>query len=237
MSFDGTAFTGFATGHRTVGRVAAFSVFILGVAYATVTALGFLSLESPQDPIGYPYVTLMELLVFPLAAAYLVTVVAIHTCARPAARIYSLTGLAFMTTSVTITTSVHFLVLTVGPQIESTGAPWAPSVFSFTWPSVLYALDILAWDWFFALSLLFVSFVFTDGKLERTVRVLLLVSAVLSLVGLVGVPLADMQVRNIGIVGYAVVSPVAFLLIALLFGRAQPVPDTPEKRQETRTVG
>ena len=109
-------------------------------------------------------------------------------------------------------------------------------MFSFTWPSILYALDILAWDWFFALSLLFASFVFTDGKLERAVRILLLISAGLSFAGLIGVPLADMQVRNIGIIGYAIVAPVAFLLIALVFGRDQMESDSTEKQQDAHSV-
>ena len=159
-----------------------------------------------------------------------------HDSTRPETNVYSLVALVFMTIVAAITTSVHFLVLTVGPQIASAGAPWAPYVFSFTWPSVLYALDILAWDWFFALSLFFASFVFTDGTLERAVRVLLLVSAGLSLAGLLGVPLADMHVRNIGIVGYAVVSPIAFLLIALVFGRDRTTPNAAEQHQDTQAV-
>lgn len=227
---------GFTSSHRVVGRIAALSVFVLGVAYVIVTALGFLSLESPQDPIGHPYVTLMELLILPLAALYLVTMVAVHAYARPGDNAYSLIALVFMTISAAITTSVHFLVLTVGPQLEAAGPSWAPYVFSFTWPSILYALDILAWDWFFALSLLFASFVFRGGTLERVVRALLIISGVLSLAGLVGVPLGDMQVRNIGIVGYAVVSPIAFLLIGVLFGRARATSDPIGQTQEANSA-
>jgi hypothetical protein len=232
MAFNKNPHEGFTASHRVLGEIAALSVFVLGVAYAIVTTLGFLSVASPQDPIGYPYVTLMELLILPLAAVYLITMVAIHAYARPAAKIYSLTALVFMTVLAAITTSVHFVILTVGPQLEATGLSWVPLVISFTWPSIVYALDILAWDWFFALSLLFASFVFTGGKLERAVRILLLVSSVLSLAGLVGVLLADMQVRNIGILGYAVVSPIAFLLIGILFRRTQIPPDTTEQKQD-----
>lgn len=83
----------------------------------------------------------------------------------------------------------------------------------------MYALDVLAWDWFFALSLLFASLVFREGRLERAVRILLLASGTLSLAGLAGVPLADMRVRNIGVLGYAVVAPIAFLPIGIPFGR------------------
>lgn len=108
---------GFTSSHRVVGMIAALAVFVLGVAYLIVTALGFLSLESPQDPIGYPYVTLMELLILPLAALYLIGTVTIHFYARPEAKVYSLIALVFMTVLAVITTSVHFIVVTVGPQL------------------------------------------------------------------------------------------------------------------------
>jgi hypothetical protein len=126
-----------------------------------------------------------------------------------------------------ISSSVHFVVLTVSRQIEATGLTWAPLFFSWKWPSVVYTLDILAWDWFFALSILFAAPVFKGSGIEKAVRFLMIVSGVLSLVGLLGVPLAIMNVeywlnvRNIGIVGYALVSPVAFLLMAIVFGRTQ----------------
>jgi len=45
--------------------------------------------------------------------------------------------------------------------------------------------------------------------LARRVRVTLVASAALSLGGLVGVALANMQIRNMGIVGYAVLYPIA----------------------------
>jgi hypothetical protein len=59
---------------------------------------------------------------------------------------------------------------------------------------VAYTLDILAWDVFFALAMLFAAPVFKDGKLETAVRFLLITSGVISFVGLLGVPFANMQV-------------------------------------------
>jgi hypothetical protein len=47
-------------------------------------------------------------------------------------------------------------------------------------------------------------------------------SGILALGGLSGVIAGNMQLRNIGIVGYAGLFPVAALLIALLFYRATP---------------
>jgi hypothetical protein len=97
-----------------------------------------------------------------------------------------------------------------------------PLLLSFTWPSVPYALDILAWDVFFALGVLFAAPVFSGNRLAASIRVLMIASGVLSLAGLSGVVVSDMRFRMIGVVGYAGVFPVAALLLALFFYRAAP---------------
>ncbi len=222
---------GFTSQHRAIGRAAAWAVFFLLVVYAVTTGLGFLSLKSPQDPIGDPFFSIMELLIVLIAPLMVVSMVAVHAYAPVEVKGYSLTALVFMILLAGITSSVHFVMLTVSRQIEATGLTWVPLFLSFKWPSVIYTLDILAWDWFFALSMLFAAPVFKGGRLELTVRMLMIASGVLSLAGLIGVPLADMQVRNIGIIGYAVVALVVFLLLGIVFGRTQPVPgDTESSR-------
>jgi hypothetical protein len=210
---------GFTPQHRTIGRAAAWAVFFLGVVYAVTTVLGFLSLQSPQDPIGDPFFSIMELLIVLIAPLMVVGMVAVHAYASPEVKVYSFTALIFMILLTGISSSVHFVILTVSRQIEATGLTWVPLFLSFKWPSVAYTLDILAWDWFFALSMLFAALVFKASRLEKTVRILMIASGVLSLAGLIGVPLADMQVRNIGIIGYSVVAPVVFLLLGIVFGR------------------
>ncbi len=219
---------GFTPQHRTIGKVAAWAVFSLGIVYAVVTVLGFLSLKSPLDPIGDPFVSIMELLIIPLTLFYVVSMVAVHAYAPPEDKAYSFMALCLMTLVAGISSSVHFVILTVGHQIEASRLAWVSLFFSWKWPSVAYALDTLAWDWFFALSMLFAAAVFKKGKLEMTVRILMSISGVLSLAGLIGVSLADMQIRNIGIIGYAVVAPVAFLLLGIVFGRTKHEPSDTE---------
>jgi hypothetical protein len=221
---------GFTPLHGILGRVAAWSVFPLSVIYAVTTVLGLLSLKSPQDPIGDPYFTIMELLIILLVPAMVITMIAVHAHAAPEVKIYSFTALAFMIVMAGITSSLHFIILTVSRQIEAAGLTWAPLFFSFKWPSVAYTLDILAWDWFFALSMLFAAPVFKHVGLETALRYLMIVTGVLSLVGLLGVPLANMNVeywpnvRFIGVVGYGLGSPVVFLLLGMLFGRTKQMP-------------
>jgi hypothetical protein len=219
---------GFTSQHRVIGRAAAWAVFFLLVVYAVTTVLGFLSLKSPQDPIGDPFFTIMELLIVLIVPLMVISMIAVHAYASPEVKAYSLTALVFMILMASITSSVHFVILTVSRQLEATGLTWVPLFLSFKWPSVAYTLDILAWDWFFALSMLFAAPVFKRGRLEITVRMLMIASGILSLVGLIGVPLADMQVRNIGIIGYAVVAIFVFLLLSIVFGRTQPMPGDTE---------
>jgi hypothetical protein len=218
---------GFTPQHRAIGRAAGWAIFLLSVVYTVTLVLGLLSLKSPQDPIGDPYFSILELLIVIMAPLMVVCMVAVQAYASAEVKAYSFTALVFMLLLAGITSSVHFVILTVSRQIEATGVTWVPLLLSFKWPSVAYTLDILAWDWFFALSMLLAAPVFKVGRLEIAVRILMIVSGVLSLVGLIGVPLADMQVsnwfiyRNIGIIGYAVVAPVVFLLLGIVFGRTQ----------------
>ena len=224
---------GFTKQHRLVGTAAAWAVSFLLVVYAITTVLGFLSLKSPQDPIGDPFFTIMELLIVLIVPLMVISMVAVHAYAAPEVEVYSLAALIFMILMAGITSGVHFVILTVSRQLAAAGLTWMPLLLSFKWPSVAYALDILAWDWFFALSMLFAAPVFRGGRLEITVRILMLVSGVLSLAGLLGVPLANMQVRNIGIIGYALVAIVVFLLLGIVFGRTQPGPRDSKWSEET----
>jgi hypothetical protein len=96
-----------------------------------------------------------------------------------------------------------------------------PLFLSYKWPSVIYTVDILAWDWFYGLSLLFAALVFKGGRLQTAVRIAMAVSGVLSIGGLIFLPFGDIQLRMIGILGYAGLSPVVYLLVAIVLGRAE----------------
>lgn len=214
---------GFTVHHRAVGRAAAWAAFLVGQVYAIAALLGFLSLESPQDPIGDPFLSIMALLLVLLAPFMVACIVAVHAYASPELKVYSLMALAFMILVAGISSSVNFAVLTVSRQAEAAGLSWLPLFLPYKWPAVAYALDILAWDWFFALSMLSAAPVFKEGKLERIVQILMIVSGVFCLVGLIGVPFAGVPALSVGIIGYGVVAPVVFLLLAVVFGRTKPV--------------
>lgn len=139
-----------------------------------------------------------------------VALIAVHHRAEESDKLNSLTALVLICLNTGITSCVHFSILALGHTAEAQSLPGFAFWFSFRWPSVVYALDILAWDWFFGLSMLFLAPVFWR---RRPLSELLVLSGVLSLAGLLGVALENMPIRNIGILGCAVAAPVASLRI------------------------
>lgn len=212
----------FKMSDRIIGKAAAFSLLILGIIYAVVLILGLISLETKMDPIGNPYVSIMEIIIILMAPLMVVLMVEVHTYASGNTKTLSLIALVFMIITACITSSVHFVLLTVGLQTDfTTDLQWLQQLmFSWKWPSVVYALDILAWDLFFSLSMLFAAPVFKGNRLEASVRITMIASGLLSLAGLIGPIIADMQIRMIGVVGYTVFFPLACLLLSKLFSQS-----------------
>lgn len=211
----GTEFSSMA---RRLGIFSAGSFIILGIAYAITLVIGFLSLKSPQQPIGDPMFSILEVIIIVMTPMMLSLVVSVHAWAPPHAKVFSMVAVIFMSLAAGLTCCVHFAILTLTRTPAFSAQPLLPLLLSFKWPSLAYALDILAWDFFFALSMLFAAPVFAGSRLAKSIRMLMTASGGLAIAGLSGVVAGDMQLRNIGIVGYlGLFLLVAFLLLVLFF--------------------
>jgi hypothetical protein len=133
-----------------------------------------------------------------MAPIMVTLMVAVHACAPPRARGFSLTALGWMLVVASLTMTVHFIELTVVRRIEPGAVPGFPRLFGFEWPSLLYAIDIAAWDPFLGLSLLFAPPVFANQRHAAARRGLLL-SGSLCLAGLLGPAINVLAWRGIGI--------------------------------------
>jgi hypothetical protein len=105
----------------------------------------------------------MESIIRLMAPLIAVCMVAIHAYVPPEVKAYGFAARVFMILLAGITSRVHFVIPTASRHIEASGFLWAPLLFSFKWPSAVYALDILAWDWFFVPSFRFAVPVFKTG--------------------------------------------------------------------------
>jgi hypothetical protein len=213
---------GFTVIARRLGIVSAAGTVFLIVVYAITLVAGLVSLRSPQQPIGDPLFSILEILIILMMPFMVALMVAVHALASPQTKTFSLVALVFMGVLAGLTSAVHFVILTVSRQTGFAGQSWLPLFLEFRWPSVAYALDILAWDVFFPLSVLSAAPVFGGSRLTSWIRGLMIASGVLAFGGLSGVMVGDMQLRNIGIVGYVGVFVVAALLLAIVFYRATP---------------
>jgi hypothetical protein len=180
------------------------------VAYAITLAVGFIT-AGFAEPILDPVLAVMEILTLLSAPILVVLMAAVHGYAPPEYKIHGVVSVAFMVLLAGLTSSVHFVNLTAVRQ---------SSTASLTWPSTPYALELLAWDLFLGLSLLFAAPVFRGGKLEDAIRTGLYVGGTLCLVGILGPATGDMRLQFIAILGYAGVLPAVCLLLMMLFRRA-----------------
>lgn len=197
------------------GKYASWLVFFIGVIYAVTTLMGFISLPSPDVQIGQPFFGIMEILILLIAPLMAISMAFIHYCNDSDTRVYSFIAVCLMFIMLAITSCIHTLILTVGGSQRLIELPGYNLLFSFRWPSIAYALDVLAWDWFYGLSILFGAIQFRQPGLEKTIKIIMMISGILSLIGLGGLPTGNMQIRNIGIAGYAIFGPIAFLLIGI----------------------
>jgi hypothetical protein len=208
---------------RGIGIFSSSAVVALQLFYAVALFIGFRQLDSENQQVADPIFTLLEFLIILMMPIMVTLMASVHAWTAAQKRLLSLTSLLFMSMAATITCTVHFLILTLSRQPEFSSLPEVVLLFSFTWPSFAYSLDILAWDFFFALSMLFAAPVFADGQLARWIRALMTISGILALAGLTGAAVGDMQLRNIGILGYLVVFLVVAALLGVLFYQTKPV--------------
>jgi hypothetical protein len=160
--------------------------------------------------------------------------IAVYACAPVRLRALSLTAVGWMMMLAALTMTVHFVELTFVRRIDPAELPGFDRLLNFQWPSLLYATDIVAWDLFLGLALLFAAPVFTGAR-YRWARRGLLVSGALCLLGLVGPIFNVLAWRGIGIFGYAVVFPVTCLALSRAFTTTV-VPEESPKQQSTGTL-
>jgi hypothetical protein len=155
---------------RRLGLFSAAATVVLLAAYAVTLTIGLLSLESPDQPIRNPMFAILEILIIVMMPAIVGLMIAVHAWAPTRLKALSFAAVVFMGLLAGLTSSLHFVILTVSREPEFARQSWLPLILEFKWPSITYALDILGWDVFFALSMLFAAPVFGGSRLAGWIR-------------------------------------------------------------------
>ncbi len=190
-----------------LGRWSALSVFLIGVLYAGALVVAFAT-HGAHEPVVDPLLAIMEGLTLISAPLMLVMVAAIHGRASRERRTVSTIALAFMILATGTTCAVHFVELTALRQLGTA---------SLAWPSPAYALELLAWDLFLGLSLVFSGVSLGNSGRERRVARGLVLAGAMCLLGLLGPAIGNMRLQLVGVLGYGGVLPVVALMLATLF--------------------
>ena len=202
---------------RMLGAWSARTIFLIEVVYVGVFVAGFASIRNTSDPLPDPYLAIAEILILVMAPIMVCLMLAIHQCAPKQAKPFTQVALGWMLAAAAVTTVVHFVQLTVARHLDPATFPGYAGIFGWQWPSTFYAIDIVAWDVFFGLALLFAVPAFARRGDAALVRRGLILGGSLCLIGLVG-PFANViALRTIGIVGYTVVFGLTCLPLSRTF--------------------
>jgi hypothetical protein len=195
--------------NRKLGLLSSSGLVIVGITYVVVVALG-IAQAGLAEPIVDPVLAVMEAITLIAGLLVVVMLAAVYGFAGHDQKPLALIALSFGVIMAGSTSAVHFVALTAGRQ---TGFA------ALEWPSTLYALELLAWDVFLGLALLFAAAVFVGAGVRAVARWSLAAAGALCLLGTIGPVTGDMTVQRIGILGYGVGLPVASLAVALVFHR------------------
>jgi len=204
---------------KTLGVVAAWTTFGVSEIYAVVSGLAYASRGAAVE--SGPFLSIMALLVVVMGPFLVLSMVAVHAYASPGHKPYSLAALAFMALCVAVTSCINFSLLVVNSQPNLFTESWRSLFVPCKWPAPAFILDNFVWDWFAGISMLFAAMVFGGDSLRTALRLVMILSGVLCLVGLVWLAVSPAQGIIIGILGWGAAGPIAFLLLAKVLGRAQ----------------
>lgn len=195
-------------------RLSALTLVVLGVIYIGLIVWGIITQDPETGFIRDHVRILMEIVTMLSAIALLLLAISIKNLPHPEHNLLTEIGVMFMLLLVTLTSIVHFVSITVSSQIVASNPSFAP-LLSLEWPSLLLSIDILAWDVFFGLGFIFLGLSLKPFKALSLVSLIMILSGILSIFGLIALPLNNMNIRFIGIFGYTVLPVISSVMLLI----------------------
>jgi hypothetical protein len=162
------------TTNRRIGTWSATSVAAIAFVYVIVGIIGVVARPPGSHALRQvdPYLAILEALIMLAAVGLVVMMAAVYGCGPSERKICSLAALAFMISFAVLTCSIHFASLSVGRQIDPKALAVLFQQLSVnSWPALAMAVELLAWDFFMGLSLLFAAPVFRGDRLQDRIRI------------------------------------------------------------------
>ncbi len=158
---------------------------ILGLTYLGLLAALMIS-GSGYPPVE-PFQTLFNALILITAACMVIFWTLLHEAVPPEKKLFSRASLALIVIFAALTSINRYVALTVVKQSSASGSTEGLHWFlPYGWPSVMLALEMLAWGFFFGLACLCLAPAFSGNRLGRAISTLLVVIGILGLLSALG---------------------------------------------------
>jgi hypothetical protein len=144
--------------------------------------------------------------------------VIIHETLPADKHLFSLGSLVMLTIFGTLTSINRYVALTVIPQALALGKIEGIGWFQpYGWPSIMAAVEVLAWGFYLGLAFFCLAPAFVKGKLERFIFWTLIISGVLCLLAALGQVLNSTWLNMLGILAWGPGLITLFILLARWF--------------------
>jgi hypothetical protein len=158
---------------------------------------------------------------FLLAPTVVVLMACIHYGTPETKKVFSLIGLAFTSVyAAIIPTNYYLQIFVVRLNLESGTLDGLALLAQPNFHSVFFALETLGYA-FLSLATLFVSQVFSGGKLESWIRGLFIVSGAVGICGVLVAPFDQPYLIFAGLGIWSLAFPISAILLSIFFRRAQ----------------
>jgi hypothetical protein len=200
---------------KTSLRIPGYWTSLLGVMLTLIYMAAIAGMfMSGTIPPGEPYLSMIGVVSLASVPAMIFLWVILHNSVVPTKRIFTQTSLALMVIFGTLTSINRYVAMTVVPQSMKLGITDGLDWFMpYGWPSIMAAMEVLAWGFFLGLAFLFLAPVFRRGRLELAIFWTLIVSGIFSLIAVLGQVLNSVVLNMLGIIAWG---PGLIVLFALL---------------------
>lgn len=203
------------TSHHKLGYRISLIGIVLTVAYLAAITGMFMSGAIPP---AEPYISIISLVSLASVPVFLFLWVILHNTASLEHKVFTLTSLALIIIFATLTSINRYVALTVVRQsidMDITeGLNW---FMPYGWPSIMAAIEVLAWGLFLGLSFLFLAPAFRNGGLETAIFWTLIISGFFSLIAVLGQVVNSALVNMLGIIAWGPGLMLLFTLLTIWF--------------------
>jgi len=204
--------------HSTIDKLGYWSSLIQIVLAAIYLAAVAAMLISGTIPPAEPYISIVSIVSLASVPIFVFLWAILHNVSAPEKKVFTQTSLALIVIFATLTSINRYVAMTVVRQSIAMGIMDGLNWFMpYGWPSIMAAMEVLAWGFFLGLAFLFLAPVFHTGKLELAIFWTLILSGIFSLIAVLGQVMNSVALNILGIIAWGPGLLVLFTLLSFWF--------------------